>query len=143
MPANARARSLAEEKRGVRNNNPGNIKASNIPWEGISGVDEDGFLKFESNEYGWRALERNTITRAQSNPNETFTSYINRYASTSTYEERVNYANFVANELGTQANSPIANYNPADIASAMGFFESGVRMDNNMRQRVTALLRGF
>lgn len=45
------------ESRGIRNNNPGNIRwTAKDHWRGTVGQDEDGYLKFESPEMGIRAM---------------------------------------------------------------------------------------
>ena len=42
--------------RGIRNNNPLNIRRSKDQWQGLSKVQNDSaFCQFESLEYGWRA----------------------------------------------------------------------------------------
>lgn len=51
----------ASDPRGVRNNNPGNIRASSTPWEGQSGDDGD-YAKFASPEHGIRALGKNLLS---------------------------------------------------------------------------------
>ena len=44
------------EPRGIRNNNPLNIRKSSDRWQGLSTLQEDKeFFKFYSMEYGWRA----------------------------------------------------------------------------------------
>lgn len=47
--------------RGVRNNNPGNIRKGQ-PWYGLTGVDEKGFCVFEKPELGIRALAKVLLT---------------------------------------------------------------------------------
>lgn len=42
--------------RGFRNNNPGNIKPGSIVFDGMTGVDANGFAIFSSMEYGIRAI---------------------------------------------------------------------------------------
>lgn len=43
--------------RGLRNNNPGNIRHSSSKWKGMSDVQRDSaFVTFESRAYGYRAL---------------------------------------------------------------------------------------
>ena len=45
-----------KEPRGIRNNNPLNIRRSKDKWQGLSTLQEDReFFKFVSMEYGWRA----------------------------------------------------------------------------------------
>ena len=42
--------------RGIRNNNPLNIRRSKDKWQGLSALQTDAaFCQFESMEYGWRA----------------------------------------------------------------------------------------
>lgn len=56
------ARKLA---RGIRNNNPGNIRLTNIPWRGKvpNALNTDGvFEQFESAAFGIRAIARDLIT---------------------------------------------------------------------------------
>jgi hypothetical protein len=51
---------VASKIRGVRNNNPGNIKKSSIVWQGMSPVQDDNtFVKFVTPEAGFRALAMN------------------------------------------------------------------------------------
>ncbi|WP_261840909.1 hypothetical protein [Aliamphritea ceti] len=46
------------EKRGLRNNNPGNIRHGS-PWQGMADVQKDqSFITFRSPEYGIRAMAR-------------------------------------------------------------------------------------
>ncbi len=42
--------------RGLRNNNPGNIKYDGSQWVGLVGKDEKGFCKFDTMNHGLRAL---------------------------------------------------------------------------------------
>jgi len=52
-----------KESRGIRNNNPGNIRDFGIHWEGLAGKDNADFCKFKSAHYGLRALSRDMITK--------------------------------------------------------------------------------
>lgn len=45
-------------KRGIRNNNPGNLRKSGDNWKGMNGYDEDNFVVFDTMEDGIRALSR-------------------------------------------------------------------------------------
>jgi len=48
-----------DRTRGLRNNNPGNIRRSKDQWQGLSPVQTDSaFFQFVSPEYGIRALAR-------------------------------------------------------------------------------------
>ena len=45
--------------RGLRNNNPGNLRISKDKWQGLREVQEDkDFFQFKTIEYGYRALMR-------------------------------------------------------------------------------------
>jgi len=45
--------------RGIRNNNPTNMKDAGIQWDGMTGVDPDGFLQFATMADGLRAPAKN------------------------------------------------------------------------------------
>ena len=48
--------------RGIRNHNPGNLRKSNDPWQGLAPDQTDpDFLQFESSKWGIRALARTLI----------------------------------------------------------------------------------
>lgn len=52
--------------RGIRNNNPGNIRKSSTAWQGKVTVSSDpAFEQFSSAHYGLRALARNILTYQQ------------------------------------------------------------------------------
>ena len=51
--------------RGIRNHNPGNLRKSNDPWQGLAPDQTDpDFLQFESSKWGIRALARTLISPA-------------------------------------------------------------------------------
>lgn len=51
--------SQIKQPRGIRNNNPGNIRRSSDPWQGLAKEQIDReFFKFKSSVYGIRALAR-------------------------------------------------------------------------------------
>ncbi|MBN5203088.1 hypothetical protein JY494_26615, partial [Serratia marcescens] len=65
--------------RGLRNNNPGNIEASDKnPWEGQTGSD-GRFAKFETPEHGIRALGKNLLSY-QRQGYDTVSEIVNRWA---------------------------------------------------------------
>lgn len=52
-----------KQPRGIRNNNPGNIRRNNDPWQGLAKEQNDReFFTFKSAVYGIRALARLLIT---------------------------------------------------------------------------------
>lgn len=50
---------VASSIRGIRNNNPTNMKDSGIHWQGLVGVDPNGFLIFDTMANGLRAPAKN------------------------------------------------------------------------------------
>jgi hypothetical protein len=50
---------LMSSVKGTRNKNPGNIRwDQRTQWQGMTGADDDGFIVFESVEWGIRAMAR-------------------------------------------------------------------------------------
>lgn len=68
-----------ELPRGLRNNNPGNLRAG-IPWLGIIGEDADGFLIFENVAYGIRAMATDVGNDMRLDQLRTIRELINEYA---------------------------------------------------------------
>ncbi len=67
--------------RGVRNNNPGNIRRSSDPWQGLAAVQSDkDFLCFETPVWGIRALTRILITYYDRHGCDTVRKIIRRWA---------------------------------------------------------------
>lgn len=51
--------SMPDIPRGIRLNNPGNIRRSDVPWLGLAGLQDDPeFFEFSSPIYGIRAMAR-------------------------------------------------------------------------------------
>lgn len=50
---------VASSIRGIRNNNPTNMMDSGIQWDGMTGVDANGFLQFATMAAGLRAPAKN------------------------------------------------------------------------------------
>ena len=70
--------------RGIRNNNPGNIKKTNDRWLGLARVqDDETFFIFENKYYGIRALMKLLINYKKLHGLTTVNEVINRYAPTS------------------------------------------------------------
>lgn len=67
--------------RGIRNNNPGNIRLGKIRWQGQKPVQTDSsFVEFESPVMGLRALMKVLLTYWVKYRLDTVESIINRYA---------------------------------------------------------------
>lgn len=67
--------------RGIRNNNPGNIRLSTAHWQGTAVIQGDpAFVTFTAMEYGVRALARTLLTYQRSHGLRTITGIISRWA---------------------------------------------------------------
>lgn len=87
------------QPRGIRNNNPGNLRISNIAWQGKIQGEDKSFETFENAEYGIRALGKTLLTYNSKHGLNTVNDIINRYAPP--VENNTNaYAEHVAKYLG-------------------------------------------
>lgn len=64
--------------RGIRNNNPGNIKTG-IAWQGMAG-DDGTFIIFADDTWGLRAMAKDLTTKINSDGLQTITDIITAYA---------------------------------------------------------------
>lgn len=85
--------------RGIRNNNPLNIRAAKNEWQGQCGIDEGGFCIFESLEMGYRAAFRLLDTYRRKYNINTLKGIIYRWAPPEENDTN-HYVQFVANHLG-------------------------------------------
>lgn len=81
--------------RGLKNNNPGNIRITKDKWQGLREKQEDkAFFQFKTMEYGYRALIRTLQNYRLKWGCKTISDFINRWAppvenNTSGYISRV------------------------------------------------------
>lgn len=114
--------------RGIRNNNPGNIRKGQS-WQGerVSQLD-DQFEEFENPEYGYRALCKIIDNYRKWYSAKTIRAIINRYAPPSDNNPTNEYVVFVAEHLGVGPDDYIDTTDPetmADICDAITRFENG------------------
>lgn len=115
--------------RGLRNNNPGNVKAlgGGQQWQGQTGVDANGFAVFDSMENGQRAMQRNLQSYGRQGVN-TVGSIINRWAPSSDNNPTSAYVQYVASQLGVRPDQPLDLNNPqtlSALSTAIARFENG------------------
>ncbi len=93
--------------RGIRNHNPGNIRKSSDPWQGLAKDQTDSqFFTFQSPIYGIRALARTLITYQDKHGLNTIEGIIRRWAPD--VENNTNaYIRAVAQRTGFEANRPL------------------------------------
>lgn len=107
----------SSDPRGIRNNNPGNLEASDKnPWVGQAGSD-GRFAKFETPEHGIRALGRNLLSY-QRQGIDTVNDIINRWAPPEDNNDTASYISAVCKQLGVQPDQQIDASNP-DTLSAL------------------------
>lgn len=115
--------------RGMRNNNPGNLVRTNIPWEGKIPHDKSTDSKFEQFNYYWqgvRAMLKDMINDMTQDGDNTIRKLIYRYAPP--MENRTDdYIAFVSNESGYDADETLDTQATTlyRVSRAMGLFENG------------------
>ena len=121
--------------RGLRNNNPGNIRITSDKWQGLSKDQTDGaFFQFESIEYGYRALLRTLQNYNRKHGCKSIADYINRWAPP--VENNTNsYIISVCSQMGVPS-SYIPDIYDRDVmcafAAAISKHENGI--DANMAE---------
>ena len=123
---------MTKMSRGLRNNNPGNIRLGTVRYKGERAKSSDAaFRQFESMEWGYRAMFVLLHTYALKHNCHTLRSMINRYAPpienhTENYIRRVAYASHL---------SPDETISTTDrgimtaVVAAMSEVENGVEAD--------------
>ena len=94
--------------RGIRNNNPGNIRWGN-EWQGLVPNEErtdKSFCQFKKPSYGLRAIVKVMFTYKDKYGLETVEAIINRYAPTNENNTQ-GYIKRVCEKLGVRADQPI------------------------------------
>ena len=93
--------------RGIRNNNPGNIRRNGDPWQGLAERQGDvEFFTFKSSIYGIRALARTLIVYQDKHNLRSIRQIISRWAPS--VENNTNaYVRAVAADTGLDADQPL------------------------------------
>lgn len=125
--------------RGLRNNNPGNIRLSSVRYQGeITGTDKS-FKTFKSMPYGYRAMcviLRTYITRYKLN---TIRKMINRWAPDNENDTE-NYIHHVAAWSGINENTVI---DPLSKAQMCAIVAAMSRMENGVAANITVVRMGY
>lgn len=117
--------------RGMRNNNPGNIRISSSPWQGkvpVSQNTDGAFEQFEFYVYGIRAFIKNLLSYGSRGWANNITSIINHWAPSSDGNDTGAYIFFVANSTGIGPAETININDPATLRKiiiAMSEMENG------------------
>lgn len=111
--------------RGIRNNNPGNIRAvDGVTWQGQIGADNAGFIVFDTAENGLRALARVLRTYRDKHGLQTVAGIINRWAPTNENNTE-SYIQAVSQSLGVGVNQPLSLGQYPALVAAIIHHENG------------------
>lgn len=130
--SNENLESMTKMSRGLRNNNPGNIRRGNFRYKGEKAKSDDlEFRQFESLEWGYRAMFMLLHTYELKHGCRTLRQIINRYAPpsenfTEGYIRRVVYATHLSPD------EPLSTLDGAvmtSVVAAMSEVENGVKAD--------------
>lgn len=95
---------VGTQSRGLRNNNPGNIKWSSANnWVGQTGRDDAGFVIFDKPDNGVRALSRVLDSYERAGVN-TIDAIVRRYTAGDSQLAQANYSAFLQSRLGVAGN---------------------------------------
>ena len=120
--------------RGIRNNNPGNIRHGD-PWQGLAKDQPDtDFATFVSAAYGIRALARTLITYQDKYSLRTIRQIIGRWAPPKENDTPA-YVRAVATQAGRQANAQLDLQTYADLRPLV---EAIIRHENGAGPLATA-----
>lgn len=112
--------------RGLRNNNPGNIRLDGTRWEGMSPTQDDGsFVQFLSPVYGIRALARVLQNYVALHGLNTVAGIITRWAPPSENDTAAYIAD-VASKMNVDPNTPLdMNASLPSLIAAIVAHENG------------------
>jgi len=123
---------MATAPRGIRNNNPGNIRKSHEPWRGLLPADEQtdsAFFRFSAPEWGIRALAVILRTYQAKHGLKTVRAMIQRWAPP-TENDTDAYVAAVAKAVGVAPDEPI---DLRDAATTRGMVLAIIRHENGQQ----------
>jgi len=98
---------MTGQPRGIRNNNPGNIRRNSTKWQGLAAVQNDSaFFQFTAPDYGIRALARLLVNYQDVHGLNTIRGIISRYAPSSENNTTA-YIDAVAAHVGASPDAPL------------------------------------
>lgn len=116
--------------RGIRNNNPGNIRKSKDKWQGLAANQPDpDFCTFIDPTFGIRALAKILISYQERSGCSMIFQFLNRYAPSSENDTN-SYINAVAEHMGI---SPHAMIDIHHYATIRPMVEAIIRHENGQQ----------
>jgi len=118
---------MHSKPRGIRNNNPGNIRGSEqFKWNGEIGRDDKDFVIFDTPENGLRALARTLRTYRRNYGLNTIKGILNRYAPTSE-NNTGSYMRHAAKVVGVSVDAPLERNDYPRLMTVIVAHENGVQ----------------
>lgn len=114
--------------RGIRNNNPGNVRLSDVTWQGQVPADQqsdDEFVQFTAPEYGIRAITRILMSYAGRGVN-TVREIVSTWAPPDE-NDTDSYITAVANNIGMSPDAPLATSQWPGLIAALIRHENGIQ----------------
>ncbi|GAP76759.1 structural protein P5 [Pseudoalteromonas sp. SW0106-04] len=111
------------QAKGLRNNNPLNIKYSGDKWQGMTGTDGP-FVVFETPKHGLRAAGRILRTYAHTHQLRDIEGIVSRWAPPSENDTQ-NYIEFVTTKTGLPRNQALDRDTYPQVLAAMIHMENG------------------
>lgn len=130
------------DSRGIRNNNYGNIRYSRINrWKGLIGQDKDGFCRFQSADFGLRALIKLLRRYYYTYGLHSVRDIIQRYAPASE-NDVASYVRFVSYHVGLSADCVINDFLSLEcrFVQAICLFESAALVSVSDYERVVKMV---
>lgn len=93
--------------RGIRNNNPGNMRDDGSAWQGLVADDANGFMIFADMGWGTRALGKDLTNKITTDGLNTISTLITKYAPPSENDTNA-YISSVSADTGIAANATLA-----------------------------------
>lgn len=119
---------ISRPTRGLKNRNPGNLRHTGIPWEGLAGSDDKGFCIFKDDAHGIRAIVKDLRKDYFKDGQRTITELIAEYAPPNENDTKA-YIAFVARRLGVAPDQDIA----FNATSATALVEAIIKMENGVQ----------
>lgn len=110
---------LESEPRGVRNNNPGNIRQSSTAWQGEVQGNDPSYATFATPEAGIRAMGKNLLAYQDNHGLNTVGGIISRWAP-ATENDTAAYTVTVAKALGVKPDDKLDLHDPAVMSKMVG-----------------------
>ncbi|MCG8463425.1 MAG: hypothetical protein MI750_01070, partial [Xanthomonadales bacterium] len=135
--------------RGIRNNNPCNLKDFGINWKGLSSPrsDADGFCVFSEPAYGIRACAMDLLKDFNKDAQRTILELMQEFAPGKDSNPTKQYADYIADNIRTRTGLMVGietelDLNRFDVLYA--FIEAVIKFENGQQPYSKATItRGF